>query len=158
VGSQLEVAEAAYIAGFLDGDGSLMLQVKKRSDVRAGWRVMFTICFYQDSKHDKPLYWMQSKLGIGYISKRNDHMTELRINGYEQAKRVLVQLEPYIRFKEVQVKTMLKAVEIVADADGSSLSSRKKLFDCILIMQQHNYRSAHRRKPEDLAKILGLTL
>ncbi len=41
----------AYIAGFLDGDGSLMLQVKKRKDGNVGIRFMATICFYQDSRH-----------------------------------------------------------------------------------------------------------
>ena len=39
----------AYIAGFLDGDGSLMLQIKKRKDGnRSKFRFMPTICFYQD--------------------------------------------------------------------------------------------------------------
>ena len=45
----------AYIAGFLDGDGSIMVQVKKTKFNVKGWRLMFTICFYQDSKHDRPL-------------------------------------------------------------------------------------------------------
>ena len=41
----------AYIAGFLDGDGSVMVQVKKTKFNPKGWRLMFTICFYQDSNH-----------------------------------------------------------------------------------------------------------
>lgn len=68
VGSQLSV-EKAYIAGFLDGDGSIMLQLKKRSDSPRGYRFMATICLYQDTRHDAPLYWMREVFGIGYISK-----------------------------------------------------------------------------------------
>lgn len=38
--------DLAYIAGFLDGDGSVMVQVKRRSDTSKGWRLMFTIVYY----------------------------------------------------------------------------------------------------------------
>jgi hypothetical protein len=48
----------AYIAGFLDGDSSLMLQLKKRNDTKTGWRFMCTICLYQDIRHKAPLIWM----------------------------------------------------------------------------------------------------
>jgi len=51
----------AYIAGFLDGDGSLMVQVKNRRATKRGWRLMFTICFYQDSRHKKYLKWIKTK-------------------------------------------------------------------------------------------------
>ena len=51
VGSQSDI-EKAYIAGFLDGDGSIMLQLKKRVDTIRGYRFMATICLYQDSRHD----------------------------------------------------------------------------------------------------------
>ena len=52
----------AYIAGFLDGDGSLMLQLKSRSDTTRGVRFMATICLYQDTRHAAPLLWMQKVL------------------------------------------------------------------------------------------------
>ena len=55
MGSQSKIA-LAYIAGFLDGDGSVMLQIKKRKDGRLKRRFMCTICFYQDSRHEKPLH------------------------------------------------------------------------------------------------------
>ena len=62
MGSQSKITkeiEKAYIAGFLDGDGSLMLQLKRRSDSKRGIRFMTTICFYQDSRHEKTLYWVR---------------------------------------------------------------------------------------------------
>ena len=37
---------------------------------------------------------------IGYISKRNDGMTELRINGFTQVRDILETLLPYIQFQE----------------------------------------------------------
>ena len=90
----------AYIAGFLDGDGSIMVRVKNRPLSTMGVRLMFTICFYQDSRHKKPLKWIRKQLGVGYLSDRTDNITELRINGYKQIERILKKVEPYTRFKE----------------------------------------------------------
>lgn len=79
MGSRSEI-DLAYIAGFLDGDGSLMLQLKKRSDSKRSIRFMSTICFYQDTRHKDTLDWIKGTFGIGYLSDRKDGMTELRIN------------------------------------------------------------------------------
>ena len=67
---------------------------------------MATICFYQDSRHELPLAWIRSVLGIGYLSKRNDGMSELRINGFAQVRYILAKLMPFIRFKKEQAKAM----------------------------------------------------
>ena len=64
-----------------------MIQVKRRADAPKGWRIMATICFYQDIRHKAPLVWMRDVFGIGYISNRNDNITELRINGYNAVKK-----------------------------------------------------------------------
>ncbi len=69
VGSRSEI-NLAYIAGFLDGDGGLMLQLKIRSDITTKRIFVPTICFYKDSQHDQILLWIRSVLGIGYISSK----------------------------------------------------------------------------------------
>jgi LAGLIDADG endonuclease len=114
VGSRSKT-DLAYIAGFLDGDGSLMLQLKKRTDTKLGWRFMVTICLYQDSRHEEPLMWIQQVLGIGYTSRRNDGMTELRINGFQQVRDILVELRPYLRFKQIQAAMLLAAAELLSN-------------------------------------------
>jgi hypothetical protein len=157
VGSRSDI-EKAYISGFLDGDGSIMLQIKKRSDTKRGYRFMATICFYQDSRHDKPLYQIQQVLEAGYISKRNDSISELRINGFNKVQSVLSELRPFILFKSVQADAMLKACEIL-NTDINKLSKRQLLdvVNLILVIQNENY-SAHRKKSkEEFLKILGLT-
>lgn len=110
---QMEVSTKAYIAGFLDGDGSIMLQIKPRDDVRYGFRLQATICFYQDSGHEESLYWICNQLTVGYVSKRKDGISELRINGYVAVKKVLLELREYVRFKQHQVELMLDAIEIL---------------------------------------------
>ncbi len=148
----------AYIAGFLDGDGSLMLQIKKRSDTKYGVRMMATICFYQDTRHEKPLIWMKKVLGVGYISRRKDGMTELRVNGFNQVKRILKLLLPHIRFKCIQAQTLIKSCEILERTTLQDLSCSKKktLINYIWRIQQENYCSKKRTK-EELLELLDLT-
>ena len=159
MGSRSKIESLIYIAGFLDGDGSLMLQIKKRKDGNLGIRFMATICFYQDSRHDKTLYWIQEVFGIGYISKRNDGMTELRINGYKQIRDILKSLSPHIRFKKLQSIALQSACEILSNTKFKNLTKKQleKLVDLILVIQSENYVTKKKKTRKELLKILGLT-
>jgi hypothetical protein len=157
--SKIKKEELAYIAGFLDGDGSLMLQIKKRKDSIVGIRFMATICFYQDARHEKSLYWIRKVLKIGFVSKRNDGMTELRINGFEQIREILKSLLPYIRFKKLQANALKSACEMLTKTKFKKLTRNnlKKLVDLMLVIQNENYVTKKKKTKEDLFKILGLT-
>lgn len=158
MGSRSKI-QLAYIAGFLDGDGSLMLQLKKRSDSKRAIRFMATICFYQDTRHKKTLYWIKEVLDIGYISNRNDGMTELRINGYKQMRNILISLLPYIRFKKLQAQALLRACEILSGTKFSKLTKKQltKLVDLILVIQGENYVTKKKKTKSELHEILDLT-
>ncbi len=147
--------ELAYIAGFLDGDGSLMIQIKKRSDSAKGVRIMLTVCFYQDTRHEKPLAWIRKILGIGYLSRRNDGMTELRINGFSQVERVLKALLPFIRFKKIQAQTLLKSVTLLRQT--MTAARKQKLAEYILLVQRENYVTRKKRTAQELFQLLGMT-
>lgn len=157
VGSQSN--HLAYIAGFLDGDGSLMLQIKKRKDGALKRRFMPTICFYQDTRHEKPLTWIREILGTGYISRRNDGMTELRINGYAQVRDILKTLLPYIRFKKIQATALCSACEILSNAKRRRLTNKQLLVlvNLILVIQKENYATKKKRSKNELLEMLGLT-
>ena len=151
--------DLAYIAGFLDGDGSLMLQLKKRKDGKSKMRFMCTICLYQDSRHEKPLSWMRKILNIGYVSRRRDGISELRINGFDQVKRILILLIPYIRFKKVQAKALLKATNLLTRNFRKRLtnSETRKLVELMIVIQNNNYVTKAKRSREELLSVLGLT-
>ncbi len=151
---------SAYIAGFLDGDGSLMLQIKKRKDGnKSKFRFMPTICFYQDSRHEKSLYWIREQIGIGYLSQRKDGMTELRINGYEQVSNILDTLLPFIRFKGIQAIALKEACEILLNTKLKMMKSAQliKLVDLILVIQKENYVTKKKKTRPELLQMLGLT-
>lgn len=158
VGSRLET-DSAYIAGFLDGDGSLMLQVKSRSDTKRGVRFMATICFYQDTRHEKPLHWIREQLSIGYISRRKDGMTELRINGFEQVRHILTELKPFIRFKVKQAQALIDACTLLSQKFVRELSKRElqQLIECTFEIRKENYKSRSKLTKETLNQFLSLT-
>ncbi len=149
----------AYIAGFLDGDGSLMLQLKKRKDGKNGLRFMATICLYQDTRHAEPLRWVRNTFNIGYISHRNDGITELRINGFKQVQLILDLLIPYIRFKKIQAKALRNACMILSQTSLKRLGIQKlrKVVEYILEIQNENYGTGKKRTKDELYAVLGLT-
>jgi len=120
---------------------------------------MATICFYQDTRHEKTLYWIQKVLGIGYVSRRKNGMTELRINGYKQIRNILKNLLPYIRFKKLQTRALIKACEILSETKFQKLTQKQlaKLVDLILVIQRENYVTKKKKTKSELYKILGLT-
>jgi len=157
VGSQLST-EKAYIAGFLDGDGSIMLQLKKRSDTSRGYRFQATICIYQDSRHDANLHWIQKILSAGYISRRKDGMTELRIQGFKTVQTVLLELQPYIRFKALQAEAMIAACNTLRRGIRNlSQEDLLLLIQLTLAIQNNNYKSNRRKSETELLMVLGLT-
>ena len=87
-----------------------MLQLKPRADVRFGFRITSTVCFYQDSSHEPDLLWIRDQLQTGYVSRRNDGMSELRVDGHQPVAVTLRLLKPYIRFKRDQVRWILEAL------------------------------------------------
>ena len=120
---------------------------------------MATICFYQDTRHEEPLFWIHKTLGIGYISRRNDGMSELRINGYKQVARILKNLTPYIRFKKKQADALLEACSLLSAKDIHFLTDEtlKRVVKCILVIQKENYVTKKKRTEKELYLALGLT-
>ena len=149
----------SYIAGFLDGDGSLMLQLKSRSDTSRGVRFMATICLYQDTVHAQPLLWMQETLKCGYVSERSDGMTELRINGFAQVREILILLQPYIRFKVVQTQALIKACALLEQKFLRDMSPTelRTLVDLMFEIKAQNYKSKSALSKNEVLKRLGLT-
>lgn len=102
--------ELAYISGFLDGDGCIMLQLVYRHDYVLGYQIRASIVFYQNSRYQDFLIWLKKKLGHGYIRARKDGVSEYTIVGIEPVQKVLRLLYPYLRLKKKQAKLTLKVL------------------------------------------------
>ena len=97
---KLTEEEKSYIAGFLDGDGSIFAQIVKGKDYKYGFRIRVSIGFYQ--KKDK--YWFLLKLKkllkYGTTRIRKDNMAEYVITGSGPVKQILLLLEKFLVLKK----------------------------------------------------------
>ncbi len=120
---------------------------------------MATICLYQDTRHDAPLSWIRTRLKCGYVSKRNDGMTELRINGFSQVRETIEALLPYLRFKKEQARLLIQACKLLERETLRTMKPKdmRKIVDMLLLIQNENYMSKKRKTKEELHQILGLT-
>ena len=144
--SKVNTENLAYIAGFLDGDGSIMLQIHRRKSGKDVFRVKTVICFYQDSKHLKEIEWIKQVLGCGYVYTRNNHICELRIEGFQRVFEILLKLQPYLRFKREQVKLMLDLIPKLQQRQVS----KDETVTWIKKMREYNYFSSQRNTLEDV--------
>ena len=136
-----------------------MLQIKTRSDTSRGVRFMATICLYQDSRHAQPLKWMRDVFNIGYLSFRNDGMTELRINGFTSVKSVLEKLRPYIRFKVKQADALISACKLLEAKKIREMSEQelRYIVDLAFVIKGENYKSRNSLSKEAVLHRLNLT-
>lgn len=103
--------EKAYIAGFLDGDGSIMAQLIYRKDYKLGFQIRTSIVFYQKTCHQDFLSQLRERLEIGYIRKRPDGMSEYTIVGLKEVGIVLKLLVPFLRLKKDLALVVLEIIK-----------------------------------------------
>ena len=138
VGRLSQREKLAYIAGFLDGDGSIMLQLRKNLSGNI-IRIKTVVCLYQDRRHKKDLEWMQKLLG-GYVYTRNDHISELRIEGFAKVLRVLKLLKPFLRLKKRQASLLIKLIPQLQQ----KVVNTNSVSEWIKKMREYNYYSSQR--------------
>ena len=139
VGRLSQREKLAYIAGFLDGDGSIMLQLRKNLSGNI-IRIKTVICLYQDRRHKKDLEWMQKLLG-GYVYIRNDNISELRIEGFAKVLDVLKLLKPFLRLKKRQASLLIKLIPQLQQ----KIINTTSVSGWIRKMREYNYYSSQRR-------------
>lgn len=93
----------AYIAGFLDGDGSIFFQIISRPDYKLKFQIRSSIAFYQDTKNKEILEWLKEIFGAGYIRHRKTGVSDYTIVEPKEVYRILKLLQPYIKLKKKQV-------------------------------------------------------
>ena len=100
-----------YIAGFLDGDGSIIAQLITRSDYKMGYHIRLTIQFTQHLKRMIYLEKLKEIVGgIGYIRTRNS-MCDYIITEPKNVYAFLKQIQPFLRIKQKQANLVLTIIE-----------------------------------------------
>jgi len=111
LGKILTPLEVGYIAGFLDGDGSVLAQIIDRKDYKYRYQIRLTVLFVQKKSRKHFLMQLQSDIGKGTLRDRNDGISELAIVGWQSVLPLLLQLQPALRIKLKQANLVLKIIE-----------------------------------------------
>ena len=98
----------AYIAGFLDGDGSIFFQIIPNKD-QTKFQIRTSIAFYQKKEYAEILEWLKEIFGgVGYIRHRKTGMSDYTIVESKEVQKILKLLQPYSRLKKKQIELGLE--------------------------------------------------
>lgn len=113
IGKQLSETEAAYLAGLIDGDGSITCG---HTSKRVRHRPIVTI----HQKDPTILFWVQEVAGVGSVTKRtrgygyqarypkaDQYMHRWRLTQRVAGIEFLRQVEPYLRIKQEKAKLLI---------------------------------------------------
>lgn len=101
----------AYLAGFLDGDGSIYVRIKPNSTYKYGFQVAPYIVFFQSLKGKNNFEKLCSLIGFGHIRERKDGIMEHIISKNEDIKKFLKIVKPYSIMKKEQVGLLSKILD-----------------------------------------------
>ncbi len=143
----------AYIAGFLDGDGSIFFQIVPRPDYKQKFQIRTSIGFYQDTTNVKILEWLKEQIGSGYIRHRKTGISDYTIVESNEVKRILTLLQPYVKLKRRQVELGL---EILSKLENKK-SNQDFLEICKLVdkFKELNYSKKRKITYETVSKSLS---
>ena len=120
----------AYIAGFLDGDGSIFFQLIRKKDYCLGFQIRSTIAFYQKTENEKILLWLKGQLLAGYIRQRKTGVSDYTIVESSEVRRILELLKPHVRLKQEHVRLGLEILsKLPLTGDPAQMLAAARLVD-----------------------------
>ena len=100
----------AYLAGFLDGDGSIYVRAKPNSSYKYGYQVAPYIAFFQSATCES-FPEMVTEIGYGKIRLRKDGIYEFTINKQSEIRDFLMKVSPYLQLKQAQAILMIEILD-----------------------------------------------
>ena len=144
----------AYIAGFLDGDGSVIFQLKPRLDYVYGFQIKVTVSFYQKQVNRSILEWLNERLEVGTVRDRVDGISEYDIEGFAPARQVLDVLKPYVVLKQDQVEEALRMIDVMTSNFEPSPAEFLEWAGWVESFQSLNYTKKRKHTQKDVYAVL----
>jgi len=144
----LSQTQKAYLAGFLDGDGSIYVRLKPNPTYKYGFQVAPYIVLFQSQKEKENFKKIYSLIRLGYLRVRKDGILEYIIGRVNELREFLKIVKPFVILKKEQVALMTEILdkkEKVKDKNDF-----RKLIDLIDRFRNLNYskkRKRHRLTP-----------
>ena len=139
VGKKCSVAERAYCAGLVDGDGAIMALIEPHGEKKFKFRVRIELKITQ--KHAKDLFFLTRLLGAGTI-RQNRTTSDWITRDQTEIARILMLIEPYSRMKQAQIHYALEIIRTPIGEKRDLLRVARKAD----ALSKLNVRSNNRRK------------
>ena len=102
--------QRSYLAGFLDGDGSVYAQLKPNKTYKYGFQVVYYIVLFQSQKDQNNFAKICAMINLGYLRVRKDGILEYIIGTQEGIKKFIELVEPYSIMKKPQLDTLKRII------------------------------------------------
>jgi len=109
--NKLSTIKRAYLAGFLDGDGSVYVRAKPNDGYRYGFQIAPSIILFQSAKDRSKFEEICSLINLGYIRTRKDGILEYTINKIDSILEFISMVEPFVILKRKQIALMKQILE-----------------------------------------------
>jgi hypothetical protein len=104
--------DKAYISGFLDGDGSIIVQIVKDDTRKFKFYIRISVVFFQKSVYHWFILWLKDIFSPhGYITKRPCGMSEFVIVAQTPVETILKELYPYLKIKKPLCRLVLSIIQ-----------------------------------------------
>jgi hypothetical protein len=103
----VQAFNAAYVAGFLDGDGSIHFQLVRQREYRFGYYIRSSVSFSQSTSARFGLEILRDQIGGGYVRDRGTGMSDLVITRRPLIQQLLESVAPHVIFKREHVRRAL---------------------------------------------------
>ena len=102
--------QRSYLAGFLDGDGSVYAQLKPNKTYKYGFQVVYYIVLFQSQKDQNNFAKICAIINLGHLRVRKDGIMEYIIGRQEGIKKFIELVEPYSIMKKAQLNLLKKII------------------------------------------------
>lgn len=103
----ISTTKRAYLAGFLDGDGSIYTRLKSNPKYRYGFQISSYVASSQSNKEKEDFSKICSMMNCGYMRERNDDILEYIINRKNEIIQFLKSIKIYLILKKEQAELIL---------------------------------------------------
>lgn len=145
---KLTQTQISYLAGFIDGDGSIYVRAKPNQDYRFGFQIAPYIVLFQSTKDEVNFNKICALLDCGYLRKRKDGILEYIVGRREEIIDLITLIKPYLILKSRQADLLLEILELKSKIkDEKDFDKLLKLVNKFAELNYSKKRIMHRLTP-----------
>ena len=140
----LNQTQKAYLAGFLDGDGSIYVQAKPNSTYKYGFQIAPYVVLFQSQKDKENFAKICSLIGLGYLRERKDGIIEYIIGKTDNIRNFIAMVQPFLILKKDQAKLIIDILDKKEKIENKE--DFNELLEMIDTFRALNYSKKRKRR------------